>query len=104
MSLKILKDDNGVEQTVSEMNQEQYFKAMLEDYMVGEITYKKAFVYKGKRARKGHVFYRIKYIKKNRYIYNGAYQFKAEVEAKYLRLGKLHEYLIYHLSHELSKK
>lgn len=101
--MNLVNENEDLKSEKVELTQQQYFNAMLEDYKAGEITFKKIKRYKKKEPEPGNVWYSIRYIKNDMYLYRGAYQFKIEAEEKYITNGKLVNFLLYHLSVTMSK-
>jgi len=103
MTLKIVKENENIVTQKTELSQEQYYTALVEDYKAGEIKFKKVKKYRKQEVEPGNVMYSIKYVKNDMYLYRGNYQFQLEVEAKYIASGKLVNYLLYQLSVQMSK-
>ncbi|MGZ3983396.1 MAG: hypothetical protein ACXVJE_19365 [Mucilaginibacter sp.] len=82
-------------------SEESFFNAVKECYEAGEITLKRAWQYKRQRPKPGHVIYRIKYIKNKAWIYNGAYQIPAKMEAQLIKDGKLTDFLLKQIATQL---
>lgn len=77
------------------------FAMIREAYERGEIKITRARRYRNKKPQAGHIWYLIKFINDNKWIYNGAYELNQEAETEMIQKEKLIPFLLFQLANQL---